>query len=166
MNRPLVTQILVAVALLNAVTCLQAQDEARARLAGLPGVAVAVEELDEETKRAGLSEASLRTMVESQLRKSGIRVLYRDEWLATPGRPAVYVIASALPVGDAHAYSVEFALYEVVRPVRDVGIAAPAVTWNTGRHGLTPWLPEEVRGTVEAMVEDFASAVLAENPKG
>ncbi len=54
----------------------------------------------------------------------------------------------------------------MVRPVRDVGIAAPAVTWNTGRHGLTPWLPEEVRGTVEAMVEDFASAVLAENPKG
>jgi len=70
-------------------------DTSRRTLSGVKGVSVVVEDLQPDlqkrARRQALSKDQLRKNMEAQLEEAGIRVLDRDEWLRTPGRPVVYV---------------------------------------------------------------------------
>ncbi len=74
-------------------------DASRKTLSGIAGVYVVVEKLqpnlERYTKRQELSKEKLQTAIENQLKASGIRVLNKEEWLSTKGRPVLYVDINA-----------------------------------------------------------------------
>ena len=69
----------------------------RESLRGLTGVEVVVENVPPDLEPAGLTANQLRTDAELRLRKAGIRVLTREETLATPGVPYLYIRVTGLP---------------------------------------------------------------------
>lgn len=139
----------------------------RRSLVGLLGVAVVIEPIEPEFEQAGLVASTLASDVESRLRELGIHVLLGAERGNTPGQPYLYVNVNLRrdPVGLV-AYSVRVELSQRTRLVRDTKIDIWAPTWSTasigtiGVSGLS-----EVRGAVRDLVDRFAKAYLAENPK-
>src|SRR5262245_50071404 len=69
-------------------------EEDRASLRGLHGVRVVVEAMEPNIERDGLTRQQILTDVELRLRKSGIRVLTREERQRAPGQPWLYVRVS------------------------------------------------------------------------
>jgi len=108
----------------------------RVTLAGLTGVHVVVEEPGEAAERAGLRRASLEAEVTRRLRLAGLRVLGPAEAATAAGRPTLHlrVVVEPLPdAGDLHLYSVDLALRQQVRLVRDRAVESYAVTWSDTR---------------------------------
>src|ERR1700686_187081 len=62
----------------------------RDSLKGLTGVYVLIEDLPNDATQAGLTTDTFRTDVELRLRRSGIKVLGREELFRTPGEPRLY----------------------------------------------------------------------------
>src|SRR5215472_3875500 len=80
-------------------------EEDRESLRGLTGVYVLVEHLTKEAERDGLSENQLQTDVELRLRRAGIKVQTRQESLASPGRPYLYVRVTERKKSDLPLYA-------------------------------------------------------------
>jgi hypothetical protein len=139
----------------------------RRSLVGLLGVAVVIEPIEPEFEQAGLAASTLATDVELRLRQLGIHVLFGAERGNTPGQPYLYVNVNLLrdPVGLV-AYSVRVELSQRTRLVRDTKIDIWAPTWSTASIGTVGFSKlSEVRGAVRDLVDRFANAYLAENPK-
>jgi hypothetical protein len=136
-------------------------------LDGLKGVYVSIEPLDPEIKGAGLTENQLKMDVERKLRKAGIKVLTKQEWSKTPGRPAFWV-----RIGNARLESNHF-FYIIVGLIQDVNLSrAPsfqtsAPTWyiSSGIATTGGKLAELCRRTVKEMTDVFINQYLSVNPK-
>jgi hypothetical protein len=141
----------------------------RATLRGLQGVGVLVEKLLPEAENQGLNRNQLQKEVESRLQKAGIKVLTREEAFNAPGEPFLYIninINMAKTESDIYPYGIDMLLIQKVSLVRDPKVASYAITWSTGGVGsIAKPILSQLKESVEAMVDVFIKAYLAENPK-
>lgn len=133
----------------------------RATLKGLKAVNLAVERIDPEAEKDGLTKSQLQTDVELRLSQAGIKVDHlSDEYL--------YVNVNTLK-GErgVYSYSVHVELHQAVMLVRDPKIIYyGAATWSLGRIGTVgSGHLREVREDVADFVDKFINAYLEQNPK-
>jgi hypothetical protein len=146
-----------------------ADDEiARASLKGLHGVQVLVERLDPLVE-AGLTTGDIQTDVELKLRLAGIPVLSKQEMLATPGQPYLYVNVNvnSSATRDLWPDHIEIQLNQNVTLARSPEpLVVGATTWSTGSVGAVfKQNLRSLRDGVKDQVDRFINAYLAVNPK-
>lgn len=140
-------------------------------LTGLPGVRVVIGQLTAEAMDAGLDSVAVRTQIELELRRAGVRIFHEEE---TRFRPDVAVLLVNLVVMPDRAtggyfYRAKMELRQDVRLARDVDVSIPATTWAArdaiialgGRFNLR----DDVAGTCRAQVTEFLNDYLAANPR-
>lgn len=155
--------------LLFAVAVAADNETQRRTLAGLQGIYVTIETLNPEVERDGLSESAIKTDVELKLRQAGIRILTREQWLGTPGKPWLYLNVSVLksPWSGEYVYGIELKLIQEVTLTRVPRTMTDASTWeargSVGIAGQARLL--DIRNFVRDMVDQFINAYLAVNPK-
>src|SRR5207302_7465487 len=164
---------LAALALLSAaaVSPLVGQgdnDGTRATLAGLTGVYVLVEHIDDDAKRDGLDTLQVRTDVEVKLRQASISVLSEEEQFSTAGAAYLYInIQTAKNKLSVYAFSVRVELRQGVMLIRNQSMRRLATTWSaTGTIGTVGSQKlASVREVVRDLTDQFINAYLAANPK-
>ncbi len=100
----------LAVACLLAITSRTAgqdADLARESLAGLDGLWLVVEKLDDEAQEGGLTSDALQTYLEMRLRQARIPVLSEDEWSASERRSYLYLNVHGLRVVGVWFYRLD-----------------------------------------------------------
>jgi len=164
--------LLAAVALLSAtvVSPLVGQEDdetSRQSLAGLSGVYVLVEHIEDQAQRDGLLQDQIQTDVELKLRQAGITVLTQVQSFSRTGA-LLYVSVSALKNSSGfYAYNLDLELRQQVRLIRNPGVTVLATTWSaTGRIGTVGSTRlSSLRDTVRDLTDQFINAYLAANPK-
>ena len=136
----------------------------RESLRYLPGVILAIEEIEAAAKADGLSEEAVHNAVERTLQSSGIPILTQAEGSETPSKPFLYVrVATYRNESGLYAYAVTVALKQLValahRPQRKMS----ASTWEQGLIGTGSRNIRPVTKTVEDLVKRFADDFLAVN---
>ena len=136
----------------------------RESLRYLPGVTLAIEEIEAAAKADGLSEEAVHNAVERTLQSSGIPILTQAEGSETPSKPFLYVrVATYRNESGSYAYAVTVALKQLValahRPQRKMS----ASTWEQGLIGAGSRNIRPVTKTVEDLVKRFADDFLAVN---
>ncbi|MBW1816497.1 MAG: hypothetical protein JRJ60_04990, partial [Deltaproteobacteria bacterium] len=132
-------------------------ESGRRALRGLKGVSVVVEKLDPAVEKDGLTRDVLRKDTISALRRAGIRVFSRKEWLKASGNPQVYVNANVLKLAETgeYIYTIHIALKENVYLLREPIEIWGATTWTKGGTvGITGRL-EKIRTAVKRQVAAF-----------
>jgi inhibitor of cysteine peptidase len=137
-------------------------------LAGLQGVVVVVEEVNQEAKRYGLTSEELQTETEQQLRENGVRVFSAQEHLQTPEMPLLYVNVNVVVRADSKfaAANVYVALKQAVFLKRDPTEDCMATTWDAEE--ISTYKADElkdVREDLKALVDEFINVYLAANPQ-
>lgn len=137
---------------------------ARETLRGIKGVKVAVEDIEPEIEREGLTPSLIQTDIELKLRMVGIKVLSAKEKGNEPGNPFIYAnVNIAKASGGMYVFNVELELVQNVYLQRnDMLIYAP--TWLTAKMGLAPHL-NDVKNHIKDLIDEFISAWLSVNPK-
>jgi hypothetical protein len=137
----------------------------REPLKGLDGVGVVVEGVGKEVEGKGLTKEALRTRVELQLRKAGIKLLSESERLAAPGMPILYVNVNVAAYGSGlAAFSVSLQHTEWVSLARN-GTGVTAITWSTGSTGIVQGDKlREITERVSELIDKYANEYLAANP--
>ena len=133
----------------------------------LKGIYVSIERLASEIRNDGLTENVIRKDAELMLRKAGIKVFSKNEWLDVEGSPCLYVNANVLKLlaTREYIYSVNISLKQTVYPIRKPIEISGAATWSIGGTiGITPDL-KKIRASVKEQVEEFIKAYLSVNPK-
>jgi hypothetical protein len=131
---------------------------------------VVVEDMDPEIESLGLTRDKIVTDVELRLRKVGIKVLKKNEWLAIPGNPYLYIniIAIRLKTRPIFAYSIRVEVREAVKLIRQINshYDVVAITWQKGMIGKadTDIVIREIRQQVADAVDIFVNQYLAANP--
>jgi len=120
-------------------------DLTRVTLTGLTGVYVIVEHYQpaflsyhKYIARAGVTTEDLKQAIENRLRARGIKVLSREEWLHTPGRPVLCLTVNTHE-GERYvfAYDVSMQLLQVVMMEANPQIKSSSVTWSLNMTGTT-----------------------------
>jgi hypothetical protein len=146
-----------------------AQDDEsnRQTLHGLRGVHVVIEFPKPEIKGDGLTEGQLRNDAELKLQEAGIKVLSERENQMTPGRPTIYLNMNILKYRyfPVYVYKNSVELVQDVYLVRTFRVRTGAVTWSVSANGIAPKL-EDVRTSMEDLVDYFINAYLSANSKG
>ena len=139
----------------------QAQRES---LRGLDGVYVLVEDLNDDTKRAGLSVAQIKTDVELKLRKAGIRITTKEERLTQEGPPHLYVNVNVVGSQQYYAYNISVNLKQSVYLQRNF-LLIRVPTWTTGGAGKASSrsIREDARKNLGDFVDRFINDYLAVN---
>jgi predicted CXXCH cytochrome family protein len=150
----------------------------RGSLSGLRGVTVvAVVEQSDLFKRYGLTEDAVRTKVEMQLRRNGVRVINRKErivrqsWLYVNLRMMEVPSRHNLERVDALSGSLNIFLRQKVELPGTAGENkrrfCTATTWDTG--GIVIWgttqIEEGLDKSIEVLVEKFSKDYRQANPK-
>jgi len=118
-----------------------------------------VERLAPKIEEAGLTQAQLRSDVQSRLEEAGVPLSKETPVLLYAN---VAVVCSELVC----AYNVNLEVQQPVHPLLHPE-AGPllATTWNTGATGLTDRRLRSIRDRVREQVDQFVKAYLAANPK-
>ena len=137
----------------------------RETLRGLSGVRVIVENLRKDAAEAGLDVNVLQTDVESKLTQASIRVLNRDQWKETPGRPWLYVSVNTMKYLASYFFSLDLQLKQEVALRRDTSLVTSSATWEIGSVGFVgiDGLPEKIRDSVGSSMDEFISDYLVAN---
>jgi hypothetical protein len=154
---------------LNSTPSAFAQDDADTRptLHGFSGVYVVVEPLSPQIEKQGLTADQLQKDSEAKIRAAGIKVLSKEEFLRTPGRPYLYVNASISILRTQitrYIFYIRLEFNQEVSLVKSPETIVPAATWSTGGWGIDFSL-ENIRDICKKQVEKFIDAYLAVNPK-
>lgn len=141
-------------------------------LKGLDGVFIVVEAPTQYLLDAGLAGEAMRSTVESDLQKAGIRVLSRSEWLVHRGKPYVYLNVSAVPVRQGEkvlgcAYNIRLELNQSVTLDRDNSRCMSASTWSADTTGLASAknVQSGIGDTIDDVVAKLGAAWAKVNPK-
>ena len=137
-------------------------------LAGLSGVYVEVSGPPLEIKPDGLLTATLHRDVEQQLRKSGIRVLSREELSGIPGTPHLNlkVTIHKDQANLFYAFGIEMALVQDVVLSRNTKLVSRGATWSAGGVGLVGTQSlQDIRPSVWKRVGQFIKDYQEANPK-
>lgn len=141
----------------------------RITLVGLTGVHVAVYDMSGEGEREGLTRSSLQAELEQRLRLAGLRPLGASEAISSAGRPTLELRLNLARFPEApqlYVYSVELALRQEIRLMRDRTIESFAITWSDPPQVGTvePARLSVIRDAVRAKVNQFITAWQAANP--
>lgn len=146
-------------------------ESTRLTLTNLTGVHVIVEDLQPNlqkyVRRQELSKEEVLKQVEAQLRAGGVRVLTREEWLQTPGRPVFYV---NINTHEHHKY--QFA-YDVRTEVQQIAFLetnpstrALVTTWSVNMTGsVNIGATGVIYDSVRTLTGMFVKAYLASKQK-
>jgi hypothetical protein len=141
------------------------EELSRATLRGLKGVYVAVEDLDPEIERDGLTRDQIHSDVELKLQQAGIKVLSKEEWKREKGSPYLYVNAHIMKVmNGVYIFNITTEFIQEVRLVRNSDIKAPAAIWSAETLGISDHV-RDVRDPARDRVDKFISAYLSVNPR-
>jgi hypothetical protein len=140
-------------------------DDERESLKGLSAIYVVVEPIEREIERQGLTREKIRTDTIQRLRKAGIRILSKKEWLKNRAGPYLYVNLNIQkdPYGVYfHAFRVE--LVQKVVLIRDPKLEVFATTWSRQLLGSRGYL-SQVRYAIQDAVDLFLRDHGLANPK-
>ena len=140
-----------------------------ASLAGIEGIEVFVEPLTPAQEAIGLSERSLRSDIEVQLRRAAVRVLSQVQQCGALPCLYVHVTTTTVPgTTNSTASFVHVGLQQLMSLSRDTSVALSVETWRAlGRIGLAPsaQTADRVRDAVRNEVDQFITAFLDANPR-
>jgi hypothetical protein len=130
----------------------------RDTLRGLPGVEVAIEQLEPELERDGLAGATIRTDVVERLRAAGVAVYASQNENPSEAKPYLYVDVNAVRLGGQNLYAIalQVQMRQTLRsPVTSSNIV-DAMTWDARTVMVVPGNNlASVRGTIREYVEHF-----------
>ena len=133
-------------------------------LRGIKAVVVSVEPMDSRAEKDGLTTDLLRTDVELQLRKAGIKVVPISR-----ASPEYLYVRLTVAKSDLriYGYSVEVQFNQMVQLVRDPQIFTYATTWAAIYAATAPegGFQRHARDTVSDLLDKFINAYLEQNPK-
>lgn len=137
----------------------------RQTIKGLEGVNVIVEDIQPNVQkyaqRAGIAKEQIQKDVETKLKSNGIKVLTKDEWLKTPGRPVLYVNINTHETEKYwYAYNVWLELKQVVSLEANPSIKTLASTWSINITGVANiGTLGVIKNAVDGLVSRFISAL-------
>ena len=138
---------------------------------GIQGINVVVEDLQPNiqkyAQRFSLTKEQLQKEVEERLRKAGIRVMPKDEWLKTPGRPVLYVNINTHEYEKYwYAFNIAVSLGQIVTLEADPKLKTLASTWDISMTGVANiGTLNTIRSNIEMLVDRFIQAYRSANPK-
>ena len=160
-KRPKPTWMIVATAVLGLAICLASLGQAASlgeleSLRHLKGVAVAVEKINPEVEKLGLTRDQIKAEVEARLEKAGIKKITEKD--AFTGNPWLYININAFEAMDGRLliYAISVELIQNVRLVRDPLTSTTAVTWAVNQAGYTNRLQAEaLQKVVDELIDRF-----------
>lgn len=119
--------------------------ETRATLSQLKGVYLVIEDLQPNIAKhkkllakAGLDKESLQAVVEEKLKAAGLKVMTKEEWLKTPGRPILSITINTHESEKyKYAYDVNVQLMQVVFLEVNPQVRTMSPTWSINITGMT-----------------------------
>ncbi len=132
-------------------------------LRGLQGVRIRVEDIDPEAERDGLTKSQIQRVVESELRKAGIKVLTEKEWFSIPSGAILSVnVNTDKSSHGPYSFNISVELVQRVALFRNPYFARLAPTWNTGSVGTVGAsnlrnIYGSVKDTVDIFINDYLS---------
>jgi hypothetical protein len=130
----------------------------RDTLRGLPGVEVAVEQLEPELERDGLTGAAVRAEVVQRLRAAGVAVYASQNENPSEAKPYLYVDVNGVRLGGQNLYAiaVQVQVRQTLRsPVTSSNIV-DAMTWDARTVLVVPANGlGSVRSTIGEYVDHF-----------
>jgi hypothetical protein len=139
----------------------------RLAMAGLPGVRVVVADLNQDFKSIGLTRELIQSKVELQLRRLGVRVLSKDEWLRSERGPYLHISITGGQMREQQVFyfSADASLSQVVRTV-GTDVVIGGITWEDGGAGYAGQnvCKKAVLEYIDDKVGMFANEFLAANP--
>ena len=163
--------ITVAVLLLVSPNITIADIPAKESLRGIKGFYVEILELDQYSKKMGLTKQSLKKDTELKLKTAGVRVLSLQELPGESGSPClrVHVYSTSSVENDG---SVAVLLYVFVQQkaklARNADLGALYLkTWDTSNLKIVGKnvFKELVRKEIKVLVDEFLNDYLSVNPK-
>ncbi len=143
----------------------------RETLKGLHGVYVIVEEIQPNIQKyavkPGLTKEQLQNDVELRLKDMGIKILSRDEWIKTPGKPILYISVNTHEAEKYwYAYDIKIELQQVVKMEANPQVNILAATWSLNITGITNiGALNTIKSDVEVLLGRFQQAYWAVNSK-
>ncbi len=140
--------------------------ENQKNIVGLKGVKVINPTIEPELESLGLSRDQIKTDVESRLRNAGVRILTKEEWVKTPGKPgfSVEITGSNIPEKGIYVYAIDMNVFEQVTLAR--GFKGVGSIWHLGTaEGVGKTKIEQVREVLGKLVDQFINDYLVANPK-
>lgn len=144
-------------------------ETSRETLKGIKGVYVLVEELQPNIKKLSerftVGKDQLQGAVELRLKQAGIRVLKKDEWIKTPGRPIFYVnVNTHARERYRWAYDIRVELQQIASMEANQ-VKALISSWSTNITGtLSAGTLSILKDETLALTDIFIKAFFAANP--
>jgi len=139
-------------------------------LYGVKGICVAINELGDDAKAAGLTVEGLMDVAELKLRLAGIHVNRYDGWTASEDKAAlaIGIGGGKATQGSFFCFSIRLDFKQKVYLQRMPSLSNQATTWSKG---MTGWCSENVfrervRQQVKDLVDTFINDYLMANPIG
>ena len=137
----------------------------RGTLKGVKGIYVLIEDLPKDIEEKGLTLGQIQTDVELKLRMAGIKILSREESLASKDQPYLYVKLYTKKSVSSFCLniSIEFSQKVILQRTSE---SADATTWSTesvGSFGEENIM--QIRDAIKDGVDIFINAYLSINPK-
>ncbi len=121
----------VVLSLFNWAAPLFAMDDELLTLQGLTALFVLVEIADPEIEKDGLTSKQIQKDIEQRLKKAGIKVLSKKEWMKTKGGGYLYVNINARKSGyGVYTSGINLELVQKVHLVRNPKRVVFAATWS------------------------------------
>jgi len=137
-------------------------------LAGLKGVLVVIESINNDAKKDGLDPDQIKVEIELRLRKAGIRVFDKSTDSGNDSLAILDIAVDNLKEDDGlYVYSLSLSLIELVHLIRSENCSASATTWSTTHFGTvgTDNMATYLRQIMDNQTDRFANDYLAQNPK-
>ncbi len=143
--------------------------EDKETLRGIKAIFVAIEPIRPEAEKFGLTQDKIRSDVELKLKRVGIKVLSKEEWLKIPGSPRLYININQVYNNQVGAFICDMNVNfnQKVNLTRNPDVSCMATTWWTSATGAVGGkeMEEKVRDTIKDQVDLFLSDHLAVNHK-
>ena len=130
----------------------------RDTLRGLPGVEVAVENLEDDVERDGLTGVAIKSDVEQRLRARGILVYASQKANPSDAKAFLYVHVTSVKLApqDLYAIGVQVHLRQTMRSLVTASNVVDAMTWDANDLIVLPVRSvTSARTTIQELVDKF-----------
>jgi len=140
-------------------------------MAGLKSMFITVENLqpniEKYASRFNLTKEQIQKDVEQKLNNAGIRILTRDEWLKTVGRPMLYVNVNTHEYAKYwYSYTIGIDLQQIVMLETNPKIKTFATTWSIDMTGIANiGTLDNIRSNIALLIDRFINAYCSVNKK-
>ena len=141
--------------------------EDKETLRGIKAIFVAIESIRPEAEGYGLTQDKILSDVELKLKRAGIKVLSKEEWLKTTGSPRLYININQIYNNQVSAFVCDMNVNfnQKVYLETNPGVSCMATTWWTSATGIVGGkeMEKKVRGTIKEQIDLFLNDYLAVN---